>query len=166
MKDKRRCPKRSLVLAASLLLLAAFLPATIAAIAGPSVVATISLGPDPSATAFALAVNPNTNKTYVTPGLEPLGCESHNVSVIDNSTNTVLAPITTGRSPFGVAVNPKTNKIYVANVGDFLCTNEPSNTVSVIDGSTDTVEKDITMDGFGPAFVAVNPKTNKIYVTL
>jgi YVTN family beta-propeller protein len=66
-------------------------------------------------------------------------CESHIVSVIDNSTNTVLTPITVGLSQFGVAVNPKTNKIYVTNVGGGLCTDEPSNTVSVINGSTDAV---------------------------
>src|SRR5207244_2600581 len=126
-------------LAASLLLLAAFLPTTVAASEGPAVIATINLGPNTEATAFALAVNPNTNKTYVTPGWETLGCESHIVSVIDNSTNTVLAPITVGLSPFGVAVNPKTNRIYVANIGGALCTEESSNSVSVIDGSTDTV---------------------------
>jgi YVTN family beta-propeller protein len=157
--------RRWLVLAASLLLLGAFLPATVAASEGPAVVATISLGPNPDATGFALAVNPNTNKTYVTPGLEPLSCESHIVSVIDNSTNTLLTPITAGLSPFGVAVNPKTNKIYVANVGG-CSESEPSNAVSVIDGSTDVVEKTITVDGLGPAWVAVNPKTNKIYVTI
>src|SRR5205809_6071579 len=113
-------------LAASLLLLAAFLPTTVAASEGPAVIATINLGPNADATAFALAVNPNTNKTYVTPGFEPFppACESHIVSVIDNSTNTVLAPIATGLSPFGVAVNSKTNKIYVANVGGGLCTDE------------------------------------------
>jgi YVTN family beta-propeller protein len=153
-------------LAASLLLLAAFLPTTVAASEGPAVIATINLGPNTEATAFALAVNPNTNKTYVTPGWETLGCESHIVSVIDNSTNTVLAPITVGLSPFGVAVNPKTNRIYVANIGGALCTEESSNSVSVIDGSADAVEKTITLDGVGPAFVAVNPRTNKIYVTM
>jgi YVTN family beta-propeller protein len=162
----RTSAKGSFVLAASLVVLAALLPVAIAASEGPVVVATVELGANGEATAFALAVNPRTNKTYVTPGFEPLGCESHIVSVIDNATNTVLSPITTGLSPFGVAVNPKTNKIYVANVGGGLCTDESSNTISVIDGSTDAVEKNIEVDGIGPAWVAVNPKTNMIYVTI
>jgi YVTN family beta-propeller protein len=158
--------RKSLVLAASLLLLAAVLPAAFAASIGPTVVATISLGANEQVTAFALAVNPKTNKTYVTPGVEPLGCESHIVSVIDNATNTVLAPIETGLSPFGVAVNPKTNKVYVANVGGGLCTDETSNTVAVIDGSRDVVMRTIAVDGIGPTWVAINPKTNRIYVTV
>jgi YVTN family beta-propeller protein len=159
--NKPNFARRSLVLAVSLLLAAAFSPTSLAASEPPRVISTIELGPNPDATAFALAVNPRRNKTYVTPGFEPLGCESHIVSVIDNATNTVLAPITTGLSPFGVAVNPKTNKIYVTNIGGGTCTDETSNTVSVIDGWTDTVDKTITLDGFGPAFVAVNPKTTR-----
>jgi YVTN family beta-propeller protein len=158
--------KRSLVLAGSALLLAAVLPVAIAASKGPAVIATIGLGANEDATGFALAVDPKTNKTYVTPGFEPFGCESHIVSVIDNSTNTVLTPITVGLVPFGVAVNPKTNKIYVANIGGGVCSEEPSNSVSVIDGSTDAVQNTIHLDGIGPAFVAVNPKTNRIYVTV
>ena len=164
--NKPNVARSSLVLAVSLLLAAAFSPTSLAASEQPRVISTIELGSNPEATAFALAVNPRRNKTYVTPGFEPLGCESHIVSVIDNATNTVLPPITTGLSPFGVAVNPKTNKIYVTNIGGGICTDETSNTVSVIDGWSDTVEKTIALDGFGPAFVAVNPKTNKIYVAV
>lgn len=158
--------RKSLIVAASLLFLAALLPAAIAASAGPTVVGTIGLGADPEATAFALAVNPKTNRTYVTPGFEPFGCESHFVSVIDNATKTVLAPITTGLSPFGVAVNAKTNKVYVANVGGGLCTEETSNTISVIDGSSDLVMRTIAVDGIGPTWVAINPRTNRVYVTI
>src|SRR5439155_24684309 len=80
-------------LAASLLLLAAFLRTTVAASEGSAVIATINLWPNTEATAFALAVNTNTNKTYVTPGWETLGCESHIVTVLDNSTKTVFAPL-------------------------------------------------------------------------
>src|SRR5437879_10693644 len=132
--SKRKFARAFIAVGASLLLFSAFLPGTIRASSGPAVIATIGLGPSQDATAFALAVNPRTNKTYVTPGLEPLGCESHIVSVIDNTTNTVLAPITVGLSPFGVAVNPKTNRIYVANIGGSLCPEASSNYVSVLDG--------------------------------
>ena len=58
--------------------------------------------------------------------------------------------------PIGVAVNPSTNKIYVAN--DF------SNTVSIIDGSTDKVDATINV-GISPYGIGVNPLNNRIYVS-
>ncbi len=42
--------------------------------------------------------------------------------------------VATGSQPFAVAVNPVTNKIYVANRGQ--------NTVTVIDGATNTTQTD------------------------
>ena len=54
-----------------------------------------------------------------------------------------------------MAVNPVTNKIYVAN--------QNSNTVTVIDGATNTTAT--VAAGNTPFAVAVNPVTNKIYVT-
>src|SRR5439155_1632479 len=116
-------------LAASLLLLAAFLPTTVAASEGPAVIATINLGPNTEATAFAVAVNPNTNKTYVTMNG---GCcaDGHTVAVIDGSTNAVLRYVDVDLNPSMVAVNPRTNLVYVTHVGD---------KITVIDGSTDTV---------------------------
>lgn len=139
----------------------------------PTVIATIPLGEPFGAGTFAIAVNPRTNTIYATnPGAlsSPVGldCDSHDVSVIHGSTNTVLSPISVGLNPFGVAVNPTTNRIYVANAGGAgfdSCSSEPSYSVSVIDGITNSVVNTITV-GLGPGFVAVNPKTNKIYVTL
>jgi YVTN family beta-propeller protein len=46
------------------------------------------------------------------------------VSVIDTSTNTVVATVAVGANPRGVAVTPDGTKVYVTNFGD--------NTVSVI----------------------------------
>ncbi len=63
--------------------------------------------------------------------------------------------ITVGTNPAGVAVNPNTNTIYVANQGD--------NTISVIDGATNTVVDTIPA-GANSNGVAVNPNTNTIYV--
>ena len=139
----------------------------------PTVIATIPLGEPFGAGTFAIAVNPRTNTIYATnPGAlsSPVGldCDSHDVSVIHGSTNTVLSPISVGLNPFGVAVNPTTNRIYVANAGGAgfdSCSSEPSYSVSVIDGITNSVVNTLTV-GLGPGFVAVNPKTNKIYVTL
>jgi YVTN family beta-propeller protein len=59
-------------------------------------------------------------------------------------------------SPSSIAINEKTNFVYVAN--------RNSDTVVVIDGTTNKVVDSITV-GFSPADVAVNPNTNFIYVT-
>lgn len=63
--------------------------------------------------------------------------------------------ISVGTKPAGVGVNPNTNKIYVSN--------PESNTVSVRDGSSDTVIKTVPV-GTYPIGVGVNPTTNRIYV--
>lgn len=68
---------------------------------------------------------------------------------------TVVATITVGSAPALVAVNRKTNLIYVSNAG--------SNSVSVIDGSTNTVINTDTVGSF-PQAVAANPAINRIYV--
>src|SRR6266404_2999009 len=106
-------------------------------------VATIGAGTNP----FAAAVNPVTNKIYVTNEC------SNNVTVIDGATNTTTT-VLAGTNPFSVAVNPLTNKIYVTNIN--------SNNVTVIDGVTNTTTT--VAAGAAPFSVAVNPATNKIYV--
>ena len=58
-------------------------------------------------------------------------------------------------APSSLAVNPNTNMIYVAN--------NMSNTVSIINGTTNGVVENIDV-GDGPTSVAVNPNTNMIYV--
>ena len=59
------------------------------------------------------------------------------------------------RSPWAVSVNPSTNVAYVANAdGD---------TVSVIDGKTNTIIDNITV-GTIPVALSVNPLTNIVYV--
>jgi YVTN family beta-propeller protein len=63
--------------------------------------------------------------------------------------------ITVGEGPSAIAVNPNTNKVYVAN--------KISETVSVIDGTTDKKIDDIPV-GILPSAIAVNPNTNKVYV--
>ena len=57
--------------------------------------------------------------------------------------------------PVGIAVNPITNKIYVAN--------EFSNTVSIIDESTDKIQATIKVGSF-PYGIDVNPLNNRVYV--
>jgi YVTN family beta-propeller protein len=112
----------------------------------------------------AIIVNPVTNKIYVaaTNGkvfstFNPNG----NVVVIDGRTDTVTTTIPGGKNPFAIALNPVTNRIYVANDG-----NGSNATVTVIDGSTDTLAAGSPIGlGNTPNALAVNPVTNKIYVT-
>ena len=66
----------------------------------------------------------------------------------------VTATVPTGLGPIGIALNPVTNKYYVPN--------NTTNTVTVIDGATNTTTT-VTV-GAAPRGVAVNPVTNKIYV--
>ena len=112
-------------------------------------VITVRAGPD------GVAVNPNTNRIYVA------NYQANSVSVIDGTSNSVIANITAGIGvgPDGVAVNPSTNRIYVANNG-----NGAGNSVSVIDGTSNTVLPPAITVGTGPAGIGVNPTTNLVYV--
>jgi YVTN family beta-propeller protein len=111
---------------------------------GQTVTANVAVGSNP----YSIAVNPITNKIYVT------NRYLNTLTVIDGVTN-LTATIPTGAQPQAVAVNPLTNKIYVAN--------ENSGNVTVIDGATNTTATITT--GGGSNSVAVNPVTNKIYVS-
>ena len=57
----------------------------------------------------SVVVNPVTNRVYVTNNGDTT------VSVIDGSTNTVVATVTVGVSPNGIDVDLETNTVYVAN---------------------------------------------------
>ena len=81
------------------------------------------------------------------------------VVVIDGRTDTVTTTIPGGKNPFALALNPVTNRIYVANDA-----NGSNATVSVIDGSNDTLVGSPIRLGNSPNALAVNPVTNKIYV--
>lgn len=65
--------------------------------------------------------------------------------------------IPVGTKPGATAANPATNRIYVTNLD--------SNSVSVIDGTTNTVIGQPIAVGANPGGVAVNPRTNRVYVT-
>jgi YVTN family beta-propeller protein len=127
---------------------------------------TVKVGTGP----IALSINQVTNKIYVAneTSLNKKGEPDSNgtgyVTVIDGATNKTTQ-VAAELQPDAVAVNEQTNKIYVANQG--------SNSVTVIDGATnkttnvalrkdtDTLEEGV----LSPQNVAVNPITDKIYVT-
>ncbi|MEW6605820.1 MAG: beta-propeller fold lactonase family protein [bacterium] len=81
---------------------------------------------------------------------------ANTVSVIDTSTNEVIATIPVGSSPGGVAITPDGRYAYVTNTG--------SNTVSVIDTQTNSVIGSSIPVGSGPTGVAVTPDGKYAYV--
>ena len=78
------------------------------------------------------------------------------VSVIDTTTDTVVATIPVGLAPYGVVTNPTGTKVYI--------TNQNSSTVSVVDRKSNIVTKNITV-GKNPAGIAITPSGTKVYVT-
>lgn len=70
---------------------------------------------------------------------------------------TVIGTIPVGNSPAGVAVDTGTNLIYVADQG--------SDTLSVIDGTTNTVSATVPV-GPRPVGVVVDPATHRVYVVI
>ena len=63
--------------------------------------------------------------------------------------------IPTGSDPSGIAIDAAANRIYVAN--------ESSNTVTVVDGTTNAAQS-VTV-GPRPQYIAVNPATHRVYVS-
>jgi len=84
---------------------------------------------------------------------------SANVSVINTSTNTVVATITVGISPTSVAITPNGLYAYVTN------SNLASNSVSVINIFTNTVVATISNVGPEPWNIAITPNGLYAYVT-
>ncbi len=82
-------------------------------------------------------------------------CGDQTVSVIDTTTNAVVATVRVGSGAFGVAVAPDGKHVYVTNGGD--------NTVSVIDTASNTVVATVGV-GTYPTGVAVAPDGKHAYV--
>ena len=78
-----------------------------------------------------------------------------NVSVINTTSNSVIATIAVGNYPIGASVTPDGSKVYVANTD--------SDDVSVINTATNTVTATIAV-GNGPAGISVSPDGTKVYV--
>lgn len=129
-----------------------------------SVTQNVDVGDNPA----GVAVNPVTGKVYVA-NFGSTSTALDTVSVISGST--VVNTINVEDAPSQIAVNSVTNRIFVTNKGHGDNYGQGSS-VSVIDGSTDTVTKtirlvpDISKAGQGPYGIAVNPNTNKVYVAV
>src|SRR5262249_39917857 len=105
----------------------------------------------------AVAINHATQTIYVA------NYQAGTVTIIDGTTESATT-VQVGHGPIALAVNEITNKIYVANYGSFPAGSNGS--ISVIDGKTNSVTQVPGSDSVpqGPAAVAVNSSTNKIYV--
>jgi YVTN family beta-propeller protein len=77
------------------------------------------------------------------------------VSVIDTSTNAVIATIPVGFAPYSATITPDGTRAYVANAND--------NTISVIDTSTNTVIATIPVAS--PHDIDLTPDGTHAYVT-
>ncbi len=77
------------------------------------------------------------------------------ISVIDTSSNTVVATVRVGAGPEGVAVTPDGMRLYVANDGG---------AVWVLDTSNNSVVAKVTVGG-DPYGVAITPDGTRVYVT-
>jgi YVTN family beta-propeller protein len=126
--------------------------------AAQSVVADIAVSGIP----YGVAVNPDNNRVYI-PMTTSTG---YAVAVIDGKTNTVADTVTLSTGAFLDAVNLANGRVYIAG-----CTYSfPPVTcgVSVLDGATDKVIATIPINaanGIGLQGIAVNPVTNRIYVS-
>ena len=67
----------------------------------------------------------------------------------------VVTTVNVGIRPMALEFNPSNNNIYVANQG--------SNSISVIDSSTNTVNTTVNV-GISPMALEFNPSNNNIYV--
>jgi YVTN family beta-propeller protein len=97
-----------------------------------------------------VSVNRNTNRVYV------LNETAGTVTVINGSTNGVLATVRVGSGPTRLAVEAVRNLVYVAN--------NLSNNVSVIDGATNKVTATIPV-GAQPRNVSTNNATHHVFVS-
>lgn len=120
------------------------------------VVATVNILPVNS-TPVGVAVDSANGNVYVTDS------GSSNVSVINGSTNKVIATIPVGDTPSGIVFDASDSEVYVAN---FL-----GSTVEVISTTTNTVFKTIPIlvgpDQFpgGPVGLACDSVNGNVYVT-
>jgi YVTN family beta-propeller protein len=120
------------------------------------VIHSIDTGPGPK----AIAINPKTHRLYVT---GQTGTDSDlAVAVINGLSGRLITTVPIGPygeyydNPFGIAVNAETNTVYASNPLDGY--------VYMIDGATNSLVRSVAVGG-EPGGIAVNPATNKVFVT-
>ena len=126
-----------------------------------SLIGSIPVGEFPGMNPTGIVTNSINNTVYVT------NVGSNTVSVVNGTTNAVVSNVTSTSaeegggsgffSPAGIAYNSDNGNLYVANRG--------SDTVSVINGSTNSLVNEITLDTIAPSGIIYNAANNYIYVT-
>jgi YVTN family beta-propeller protein len=107
---------------------------------------TVGVGSGPSAVAY----DSGKGEVFVT------NSESDNVSVINDTTDTVVANIPVGTDPLAAT--------YDSGKGEIFISNEKSANVSVISDATNTVIQTIAVAGY-PLFSAYDSANGEIFVT-
>jgi YVTN family beta-propeller protein len=83
---------------------------------------------------------------------------SNTVSVINGTTNTVVANIPVGLGPNGIAYNQNNGDVYVAN--------SVYNTISIVDGLANTVISTIPLgNNNNPNDISYNINYDRLFVT-
>ncbi|HZZ92499.1 MAG TPA: FG-GAP-like repeat-containing protein [Usitatibacter sp.] len=100
---------------------------------------------------FAIAVNPITNKVYVTNEAD------NTLSVMNGRTLAITGTVPVGARPLWLGVNPETNRVYVAQFGN----NGNAPHLVAVNGASDSVSSNITVGDVG--WITINPVTNKTY---
>jgi YVTN family beta-propeller protein len=131
-----------------------------------SLVGSIIVEAFPGKNPTGITINPINNTIYVT------NMGSNTVSVINGTTNVVVKNITLATveqevgvgaggtsffSPAGIAYNSDNGNLYVTNRG--------SDTISVINGTTNTLVDEISVNSVAPSGIIYNAANNYIYVT-
>ncbi len=100
--------------------------------------------------ACCVAVSPDTSRLYASE------ISNDTVAVMNTRTNRLITRIPVGDGPTAIGLNRATNLIYVENRFE--------NSISVIDGATNTVVATIPTPTYGVSTrIGVNPLTNRIY---
>ncbi len=81
---------------------------------------------------------------------------NNDVTVINTTTNAVIATIPVGQTPTSVSVSPDGTRVYV--------TNQRANSISVINTGTNSVISTIPVAAFSPTSVTVSPDGKLLYV--
>ena len=83
---------------------------------------------------------------------------SNTVSVINGTTNTVVANIPVGLGPNGIAYNQNNGDVYVAN--------SVNDTISIVDGLENTVIRTIPLgNNNNPNDISYNINNDRLFVT-
>ncbi len=135
--------RAGIVVVIAALLLAVILPSGPPADA-QTIITTITVGRYPA----GVAVNPLTNRIYVT------NQNSHDISVIDGTSHSVITTFPFGREVTGIGINPRTNRLYAGY----------SSPISILDASSGVNLGTINESLYNDYEIAINSRTNRIYL--